>query len=97
MFRKILVFLEMIKYQHSLHTLPFVYLGAFLARKEFPGWDKLGWITLGVFSARALALGLNRYIDRDIDLRNPRTAMRALPSQRWARARSANWSSADRT
>ncbi len=77
--RKIHIFLEMIKYQHSIHTLPFVYLGAFLAMKSFPGWDKLGWITLGMLGARSLALGLNRYIDREIDAKNPRTAERAIP------------------
>jgi 4-hydroxybenzoate polyprenyltransferase len=79
MFRKIHIILEMIKYQHSVHTLPFVYLGAFLADKSFPGWGRLGWITLGMLAARSLALGLNRYIDREIDARNPRTAARALP------------------
>ncbi len=77
--RKIHIILEMIKYQHSIHVLPFVYLGAFLANKSFPGWAKLGWITLGMVAARSLALGLNRYIDREIDARNPRTADRALP------------------
>ncbi len=80
MLRKIRIILEMIKYQHSIHVLPFVYLGAFLAHKSFPGWEKLGWITLGMVSARALALALNRYIDRNIDQMNPRTSMRALPS-----------------
>ena len=79
-FNKIRIILEMIKYQHSIHVLPFVYLGAFLAHKSFPGWGKLGWITLGIISARALALALNRYIDRNIDRRNPRTGMRALPA-----------------
>jgi 4-hydroxybenzoate polyprenyltransferase len=78
--RKVHIILEMIKYQHAIHTLPFVYLGAFLAQKSFPGWERLGWITLGMLAARSLALGLNRYIDREIDARNPRTADRALPS-----------------
>lgn len=78
--KKTKIFLEMIKYQHSIHVLPFVYLGAFLANKSFPGWAKLGWITLGMVCARSLALSLNRYIDREIDARNPRTADRTLPS-----------------
>lgn len=78
--KKIHIISEMIKYQHSIHTLPFVYLGAALANKSFPGWGKLGWITLGMLGARSLALGLNRYIDRKIDARNPRTAERALVS-----------------
>lgn len=77
--KKIGALLEMIKYQHSLHTLPFVYLGVCLANKTIPGWGRLGWITLGMISARSLAMGLNRYIDRKIDARNPRTAGRPLP------------------
>lgn len=71
----------MIKYQHSLHTLPYVYMGAFLAEKTIPPLSKLGWITLGMISARALAMGLNRYIDREIDCLNPRTSERALPKK----------------
>ena len=38
------------------------------------------WITLAVLGARTAAMAANRYIDRDIDEQNPRTARRALPA-----------------
>ena len=39
-----------------------------------------GWITLAVLGARTAAMAANRYLDREIDARNPRTARRALAS-----------------
>ena len=43
-----------------------------------PSWAALGWITLAVLGARTAAMAANRYMDREIDARNPRTAGRAL-------------------
>ena len=77
---KVKVFLEMIKFEHTLFALPFAYLGAFLAAGGFPGPAKFLWITLAMVGARTAAMSLNRLIDRHIDARNPRTAQRALPS-----------------
>ncbi|MDQ7096896.1 UbiA-like polyprenyltransferase [Desulfosporosinus sp. PR] len=77
---KIKVFLEMIKFEHTLFALPFAYLGAFLASNGIPAGMKLLWITLAMVGARTAAMSLNRLIDRQIDARNPRTAQRALPA-----------------
>ncbi|WP_407310754.1 UbiA-like polyprenyltransferase [Desulfosporosinus sp. SB140] len=77
---KIKVFLEMIKFEHTLFALPFAYLGAFLASNGIPTGAKLFWITLAMVGARTAAMSLNRLIDRHIDARNPRTAQRALPA-----------------
>lgn len=38
------------------------------------------WITVAVLGARTAAMAANRYLDREIDARNPRTAHRAIPS-----------------
>jgi 4-hydroxybenzoate polyprenyltransferase len=38
------------------------------------------WITLAVLGARTAAMAANRYFDREIDARNPRTARRAVAS-----------------
>jgi len=46
----------------------------------FPSWRALLWITLAVLGARTAAMAANRYFDREIDARNPRTARRALPT-----------------
>ncbi len=78
---KIKVFLEMIKFQHSIFALPFAYLGAFLSQMRVPGLVTLLWITLAMVGARSFAMSLNRLIDIEIDRRNPRTAERALPKK----------------
>lgn len=77
---KFKVFLEMIKFEHTVFALPFAYLGAFLAARGLPSAAKLLWITLAMVGARTAAMSLNRLIDRHIDARNPRTAVRALPA-----------------
>lgn len=77
---KFKVFLEMIKFEHTLFALPFAYLGAFLASGGFPTLGKFIWITLAMVGARTAAMSLNRLIDRHIDARNPRTTGRAIPA-----------------
>ncbi len=69
---------EMIKIEHTLFAMPFLYSGALLAAGGLPSKDVLFWITLGLFSARTAAMTLNRIIDRDIDALNPRTKDRHL-------------------
>ena len=76
---KLKVYLEMIKFQHSIFALPFAYLGAFLAEMRVPDLLTLFWITLAMVGARSFAMALNRLIDTKIDRLNPRTADRALP------------------
>lgn len=81
---KIKIFLEMIKFEHTVFALPFAYLGAFLAARYlhggFPTVLQLVWITLAMIGARTAAMSLNRLIDRHIDARNPRTTQRAIPA-----------------
>lgn len=77
---KIGLFLKEIRIEHTLFALPFAYAGAVLAARGLPSWPQLGWITLAVLGARTAAMAANRYLDRDIDARNPRTARRAVAS-----------------
>jgi 4-hydroxybenzoate polyprenyltransferase len=76
---KIRVYLEMIKFEHSIFALPFAYLGAFLSQKRVTDVLTLAWITVAMVGARSFAMAANRLIDMEIDRRNPRTAERALP------------------
>jgi 4-hydroxybenzoate polyprenyltransferase len=80
LFRKIRVFLEMIKFSHTVFALPFALTGALLAAGGLPEGRQLFWICLAMVGARTAAMGLNRLIDADIDARNPRTAGRAIPA-----------------
>jgi 4-hydroxybenzoate polyprenyltransferase len=72
------IFLKEIRIEHTLFALPFAYVGAIFAGS--PTVSQLIWITLAVFGARTAAMAANRYLDREIDSRNPRTARRALAS-----------------
>jgi len=78
-FKKLKIFLAMIKFEHSVFVLPFGYVGAFLTERKIPSVNDLVWITLAMVGARTAAMTLNRIIDRHIDAKNPRTAGRALP------------------
>jgi 4-hydroxybenzoate polyprenyltransferase len=74
------VFLKEIRVEHTLFAMPFAYIGAVFAARGVPSWHALLWITLAVLGARTAAMSANRYFDREIDARNPRTARRAIPS-----------------
>jgi len=72
------LFLKELRIEHTLFALPFAYAGAIVAARGAPAWQQLLWVTLAVLGARTAAMAANRYFDRDIDARNPRTARRAL-------------------
>ena len=77
-------FLELIKFEHTLFSLPFAYLGMVLAARGWPSWRQVLWITIAMAAARTLAMGVNRLADRIYDARNPRTADRPLATGRMA-------------
>jgi len=79
MLKKIAIILEMIKFEHTVFALPFAFTGALLAARGLPSWQTILWITIAMFGARSAAMGFNRWADRYIDAKNPRTKSRALP------------------
>jgi 4-hydroxybenzoate polyprenyltransferase len=79
-------FARLVKLEHTVFALPFAYVGAFLAVDGVPTAHDLFWITVAMVGARSLAMALNRLIDAEIDARNPRTAVRELPSGLLSRA-----------
>ncbi|MDD2270928.1 MAG: putative 4-hydroxybenzoate polyprenyltransferase [Desulfuromonadaceae bacterium] len=79
-FAKIGIFLEMIKFTHTIFALPFAFTGALLAAGGFPSLRQTAWIILAMVGARTAAMAMNRLIDAEIDARNPRTAVRAIPA-----------------
>jgi 4-hydroxybenzoate polyprenyltransferase len=68
--------LRLVQFEHTIFALPFAYAGALIAAHGNPGWARIGWIALAMAGARSCAFALNRLIDRGIDSRNSRTAMR---------------------
>ncbi|MFN8222729.1 MAG: UbiA-like polyprenyltransferase [Gaiellales bacterium] len=71
---------RLVKLEHTVFALPFALIGALLASGGSPGWANVGWIVAAMAGARTLAMALNRLVDAELDARNPRTAVRELPS-----------------
>jgi 4-hydroxybenzoate polyprenyltransferase len=65
--------------------MPFAFIGFFLAvtttNHRFE-WPKLLMMVLCMVFARNSAMAFNRFLDRDIDAKNPRTLKRDIPSGR---------------
>ena len=80
LFRSIGTTLEMIKWEHSVLTLPFGLTGAVLAARGIPNLHTSVWIVVALVAARSAAMAFNRLADATIDAANPRTKIRALPA-----------------
>jgi len=73
---KIKHFNELVMFQHSIFSLPFIFIAMVVAAQGWFGFDLLVLGTLAALTARNFAMGFNRYLDRDIDALNPRTINR---------------------
>lgn len=76
-------YLSLIKFSHTIFALPFALLGFFLGTEKMGGglsWKLLALVLLCMVFARSAAMAFNRYLDRDIDKNNPRTAIREIPA-----------------
>ncbi|MEG0891364.1 MAG: UbiA-like polyprenyltransferase [Bacteroidales bacterium] len=76
-------YFSLVKFVHTVFALPFAMIGFTLGIKEF-SISNWGWLLLEVLicmvAARNSAMGYNRYLDRDIDAKNPRTSGREIPA-----------------
>ena len=76
-------YLSLIKFSHTIFALPFALIGFTLAVSQDAydfSWEKLVFVLLCMIFARSAAMAFNRYIDRDVDTANPRTAeIREIP------------------
>ena len=80
---KIADYFSLVKINHTIFSLPFALIGFFLAVKvneENLSFRLLILVLLCVLFARNAAMGFNRYVDREFDKNNPRTALREIPS-----------------
>ena len=77
-------YLSLIKFSHTIFALPFALIGFTLAisQRDYTfTWDKLLFVLLCMIFARNAAMAFNRYIDKDVDSENPRTAeIREIPN-----------------
>jgi 4-hydroxybenzoate polyprenyltransferase len=76
-------YFSLVLFAHTIFAMPFAFIGFFLAisntEQEF-NWLKLLLMVLCMVFARNAAMAYNRYLDKDIDAQNPRTAIRDIPS-----------------
>jgi len=73
---KVRVFLDLVRFEHTIFALPFAYIGMVLAADGLPTLWQFVWVTVAMAAARTLAFAVNRLADRAYDARNPRTMQR---------------------
>ena len=78
-------YFSLVLFAHSVFALPFAMIGFFLglmdSTKPF-NWLLFVLVILCMVFARNAAMAFNRYLDRNIDAKNPRTSMRDIPAGR---------------
>jgi 4-hydroxybenzoate polyprenyltransferase len=78
-------YFSLVTFSHTIFAMPFAFIGFFLAvtttDHKFE-WQKLLLMVLCMVFARNSAMAFNRYLDRDIDSKNPRTKVRDIPAGR---------------
>lgn len=78
-------YLSLVTFTHTIFAMPFAFIGFFLAVNTTSNpfsWLKLILMILCMVFARNAAMAFNRYLDRDIDAKNPRTKTRDIPAGR---------------
>jgi 4-hydroxybenzoate polyprenyltransferase len=67
---------ELVMFKHTIFSLPFIFLAMVVSAKGWFGYELLVFGLICAVSARNFAMGVNRYLDQDIDKLNPRTQNR---------------------
>jgi 4-hydroxybenzoate polyprenyltransferase len=79
-------YLSLVKFSHTIFAMPFAFIGFFLGLQQQPEFSfrralfLLLMILLCMIFARSAAMSFNRYLDRNFDAKNPRTAIREIPA-----------------
>ena len=81
MYKNIKKYFKFIKFSHTIFALPFALIGFFLAFDIYSTNILIFvLILLCMIFARNSAMGFNRFLDRKIDIKNPRTVKREIPA-----------------
>lgn len=76
-------YLSLVKFSHTIFAMPFALIGFFIAVKHDQysfSWLLFLEVLLCMVFARTAAMAFNRWADREIDEKNPRTALREIPA-----------------
>lgn len=75
-------YLSLVKFSHTIFAMPFALTGFFIATVktgQLFSWQLFILVVLCMVFARSAAMAFNRWLDADIDKKNPRTAQREIP------------------
>jgi 4-hydroxybenzoate polyprenyltransferase len=78
-------YFSLVTFSHTIFAMPFAFIGFFLAvttTQYHFYWLSLILMLLCMVFARNSAMAFNRYLDRDVDAKNPRTKQRDIPAGR---------------
>ena len=91
--RNIKNYLSLVKFSHTIFAMPFAMIGFFLGIFSHRIWGnntgfvalrevllKFMLVILCMITARSAAMAFNRYLDKNFDAKNPRTAIREIPA-----------------
>ncbi len=76
-------YFSLVLFAHSIFAMPFAMIGFFLGVTTTSNpfnWYLLALVILCMVFARNAAMAFNRYLDRNIDAKNPRTVTRDIPA-----------------
>lgn len=73
---KLKLYSELVVFEHTIFSMPFIFIAMVTAAHGWFGFKLLVLGALAAISARNFAMAFNRYTDRFIDAKNPRTANR---------------------
>ncbi len=94
-YNKVKNYLSLVKFSHTIFAMPFALVGFFLGIFTFKysgtGWHttifpkyffviKFIFVILCMIFARSAAMAFNRWLDKNFDALNPRTAIREIPA-----------------
>lgn len=81
--KKLINYSKLVKFEHTIFALPFALTGFFFALQQESSTLSIKLLILVLLCmvfARNAAMGFNRYLDREFDKLNPRTAFREIPA-----------------
>ncbi|NPA55526.1 MAG: UbiA family prenyltransferase [Epsilonproteobacteria bacterium] len=64
---------KLVKFEHTIFSMPFIFVAMLVASHGWFGMRLFVLVVLAAVFARNFAMGVNRYLDRDIDIKNERT------------------------
>ena len=64
---------KLVKFEHTIFSMPFIFVAMIVASNGWFGFKLFFLVVLEAIFARNFAMGVNRYLDRDVDIKNERT------------------------